>query len=182
MSSRRLGPVVQRYRDAYGGGNTIVGIGATIKVIGIVLAGLILLMSLLGGDAISDQVGGVGFASILTGGIGATIVGLLFWLAGVLVSAQGQILLATLDTAVNQSPFLTNEERLIAIALPNSLRPEGTRPATILAGSATLSSPKTDQQQTEVQAGERTKNCPKCGMVNQATGFYCESCQHNLSM
>ena len=35
----------------------------------------------------------------------------LFFVLGVLVSAQGQILRATLDSAVNSSPFLTNDQR-----------------------------------------------------------------------
>jgi hypothetical protein len=35
----------------------------------------------------------------------------LFFILGSLVSAQGQILKATLDGAVNTSPFLTDEQR-----------------------------------------------------------------------
>jgi hypothetical protein len=78
VSSGPSGAVVQRYQDAYRVGNTIVGIGTTIKVIGFVLAALILLVSLLGGAAVGGQSGVADVASILTGGIAA---GLIVWLA-----------------------------------------------------------------------------------------------------
>jgi len=39
------------------------------------------------------------------------------WLGGRRLSAQGQIVKATLDTAVNSSPFLSNEERAKIMSL-----------------------------------------------------------------
>jgi hypothetical protein len=44
-------------------------------------------------------------------------VGLLFYLLGVLVAAQGQTLLASLDSAVNSSPFLTNHQKAEILSL-----------------------------------------------------------------
>jgi hypothetical protein len=44
-------------------------------------------------------------------------VGLLFYLLGVLVAAQGQILLASLDSAVNSSPLLTNDQKAEILSL-----------------------------------------------------------------
>jgi hypothetical protein len=41
----------------------------------------------------------------------AGFIGLLFFLLAVLIRAQGQILKASLDSAVNSSPFLTNDQR-----------------------------------------------------------------------
>jgi hypothetical protein len=43
--------------------------------------------------------------------------GIIIYVIGVLVSAQGQILKATLDTAVHTSPFLDDDQRLIAMRL-----------------------------------------------------------------
>jgi hypothetical protein len=49
---------------------------------------------------------------LLLTGVGFGFISMfLFWLAGTIVSAVGQILKAILDTAVNTSPFLTPEEK-----------------------------------------------------------------------
>jgi hypothetical protein len=47
----------------------------------------------------------------VVGLIGAVFVGGQFYLLGLIVMAQGQILKASLDGAVNSSPFLQNEQR-----------------------------------------------------------------------
>lgn len=180
MSSRRSAAVVQRYQDAYRVGNAIVGIGSIIKAVGFVLAGLIVVVSLLGGAAVGSQSGAAGFASILTGAIAAGIVGLLFWLAGVLISSQGQLLLATLDNAVNHSPFISDDERAVAMALPDATPIAGASSAGASAADATDSSGATGQGRPQIQPGERTITCPQCGVVNRASAFYCESCKRNL--
>ena len=46
-------------------------------------------------------------SSVIAGGV----VALTFFVLGVIISAQGQLLLAALDTAVNSSPFLTDDQR-----------------------------------------------------------------------
>lgn len=51
----------------------------------------------------------------------AAIVGVLFWLCGVIVAAQGEILRATLDNAVASSHFLTDTERAEAMGLPDTV-------------------------------------------------------------
>ena len=111
QGSTHAGTMIRRYRDAYRVANTIITIGGAIKVIGFVLAILIAVVSLVGGAAIRQQSGGAAFISILTGAIFGGIVGLLFWLMGVVVSAQGQLLFACLDTAVNGSPFISDDEK-----------------------------------------------------------------------
>jgi hypothetical protein len=45
------------------------------------------------------------------------VVWLPFWILGVVVAAQGQILKAVLDTAVNSSPFLSNDEKAKIMSL-----------------------------------------------------------------
>lgn len=92
-----------RYRDAYLAGTILIGLGNTIKVAGGVLAGIIALASLSAG------------ALAILGLVMAAISGGLSWVCGVVVAAQGQILRATLDTAVATSPFLTDDQRLQAM-------------------------------------------------------------------
>jgi hypothetical protein len=58
------------------------------------------------------------FVCILIGAVFGALVGGLFFLLGVLISAQGQLLKAHADSAVHTSPFLNNEERAIAMSLP----------------------------------------------------------------
>lgn len=109
-------PVVRRYRDAYRVGAALVGLGNAIKTVGAIIAGIIFLGSLSSGNG---PFGGAGLA--LAGIVLAAVVGILFWVCGVIVAAQGQILRATLDNAVAHSPFLTDYERLDAMGLPRSV-------------------------------------------------------------
>jgi hypothetical protein len=104
-------PVVDRYRDAYRVGAALVGLGNTIKVVGAILGGIIIVGSLSAGN------GPFTAAGLFLG----AAVGLLFWVCGVMVAAQGQVLQATLDTAVNSSHFLTDPDRADAMGLPRSV-------------------------------------------------------------
>ena len=107
-------PVVNRYRDAYRVGAALVDIGNAIKFVGAILGGIIFLVSLS-----SKNLLGVG--AVVLGIFIAAIVGILFWICGVIVAAQGQILLATVDTAVASSHFLTDTERAQAMGLPPNI-------------------------------------------------------------
>jgi uncharacterized OB-fold protein len=103
-----------RYWDAYVVARVTAGLGEVIKVIAGVLAALIALGALL----IAGQVGGGGAViTFFLGVIGAAFVGGQFYLLGVIVMAQGQILKASLDGAVNSSPFLQNEHRAKIMSL-----------------------------------------------------------------
>jgi hypothetical protein len=53
------------------------------------------------------------------GAVLGALVGGLFFLFGILISAQGQILLAQADSAIHTSPFLTEEEKAKAMSLPS---------------------------------------------------------------
>jgi hypothetical protein len=114
--------LVPRYRDAYRVAAAIVGLGNAIKAVGAILGGLILFGAFVvstsstgqfgGGLAVGGMVGGVFFGAV---------VGTLSWVCGVIVSAQGQILRATLDRAVAASPFMNDYERLGAMGLPATI-------------------------------------------------------------
>jgi hypothetical protein len=98
-----------RYTDGYRAAKSIVGFGNSIKIIG---AGVGFIIA-------------VGFFGLNIGGSTGSIVGLLFgglvWLGffvcGVIISAQGQMLLAVLDSAVHTSPFLNNSLRASIMSL-----------------------------------------------------------------
>lgn len=93
----------------------MVGLGNAIKVVGAILAIIIFLVSLGSGNSL------LGGGAVLAGIFIAAIVGMLFWICGVIVAAQGQILLATVDTAVASSHFLTDTERAQAMGLPPNI-------------------------------------------------------------
>jgi hypothetical protein len=109
-ASEQAASVMKRYRDAYGVGRTIVRVGNVFKIIGVVLAALVAVASLLAASRAA--------LFLPAGLLIAVIVGLAVWLAGVFVSCQGQVLLASLDLAVNTSHFLTDDQRASVMSLP----------------------------------------------------------------
>ena len=109
--SSASGSLLVRYRDAYRVSAVIIGMGNTLKIIGFIIAGLIVL----GGLSESNSMFGGGL--MLPTLILAVIAGGIFWVMGVHVTAQGQILRATLDGAVNSSPLLTNTDRISIMSL-----------------------------------------------------------------
>ncbi|MDR3741044.1 MAG: hypothetical protein P4L40_18660 [Terracidiphilus sp.] len=106
-------PIMTRYTDAYRVAKTITGLGETIKILGFVVGGLVFLANVNGGSSFFG-----GGASLVFGLILGGIVACVGFVLGVLLSAQGQILKATLDTAVNSCPFLQNEQRAAIMSLP----------------------------------------------------------------
>lgn len=118
MESAGAAGLKRRYGDAYRVAKATVNFGNGIKIAGIVLAALILLGTLMGTlIAVSQSDSMIGGALLIPGILLAGFVGLLFYLLGVLVAAQGQTLLASLDSAVNSSPFLTNDQKAEIMSL-----------------------------------------------------------------
>lgn len=116
---------VKRYTDAYIVAKATVGIGNAVKAIGMfvgggiaLIFGLIAITSLAAAQNSNIGIGGVG--GLVVGGIGVcfgVVAGLILFVFGVLIAAQGQTLMATLDTAVSASPFLLDEEKAKAMSL-----------------------------------------------------------------
>ena len=114
---------LKRYTDAYTVAKVTVGLGKVVKIIGICVGGgitaifgLIALISM----AAAQSNGGVAASGFVIGGMGVcfgVVAGLILFVFGVLVAAQGQTLMAALDTAVNSSPFLLDEEKAQAMSL-----------------------------------------------------------------
>lgn len=110
--------VVARYRDAYTVARTIIAVGGVVKFLGVlggvvaILAGVVLGTN--GGHSTTfnlDSLIGMGV------GLVGLLVGIGLYVAGILVAAQGQMLEATLDTAVHGSPFINDAQRTYAMGL-----------------------------------------------------------------
>jgi hypothetical protein len=125
---------VQRYGDLYRAARVMVGLGNTIKMVGIGLASVIFVFWFIVGLAATSQTQssspfgpGPGtpsaaglvlfFVCLMIGVAFGALVGGLFFLLGVLIAAQGQLLMAHADSAVHTSPFLTHEQRAAAMSL-----------------------------------------------------------------
>jgi hypothetical protein len=96
-----------RYADGYQAAGFIVGFGAVIKVASIIVGALVVIVSFIASVNEPER-------SAVTLGIGVlmgALIGFGGFITGIVVSAQGQMLKALLDTAVNTSPFLANPER-----------------------------------------------------------------------
>jgi hypothetical protein len=116
--SKRISALMRRYKDAYLVARAVNGYGSIIKVAGIIIGSLLMLVGLF----LVFQRDNTSFAlasgvMLLFFGI---FVGVLFYLIGILISAQGQILKASLDGAVNTSPFLTDDNRARIMSLPEA--------------------------------------------------------------
>jgi hypothetical protein len=116
--SSQISVLVNRYKDAYLVARVTNGFGGMIKAIGIIIGSLLVLAGFVAASNSGPRelMSALGIMGIITG----VITGALFYIIGVLVSAQGQILKASLDGAVNSSPFLTNEHRAKIMSLPEA--------------------------------------------------------------
>ena len=128
FSANTISAVTKRYRDGYRVAGATDGFGQLIKAIGI-LSGLgIGLLGLIVSAGAAEQArkssfglsdgGGIAFGSILFFGITGAIIGIIFWILGVIISAKGQELKASLDSAVHSSPFLSDAEKAQVMSLP----------------------------------------------------------------
>lgn len=95
-----------RYRDSYSVAGVIIATGNVVKTVGVIVGVLFALASF-------AARGGLVFLGIMT----ALAAGVLIYVAGVAIAAQGQLLQATLDSAVNTSPLLNNEQKAQILAL-----------------------------------------------------------------
>lgn len=109
-------PAANRYKDAYRVARTTNAIGDFAIVAGVVLA---VLLTILGFLLAPQGAKGYGFFGGLLFG---AVVGTLFIILGTLIAALGQTLMATLDTAISVSPFLTQEDKAKEMALSEPKR------------------------------------------------------------
>ncbi len=93
----------ERYRDAYRVARATTMVAGLVKFVGATLAAL--------GVIVAWIVSGDSGALAVAAGIGGMGVGLLVFGMGVLIAAQGQHLLASIDDVVGGTPFLSDKER-----------------------------------------------------------------------
>ena len=106
--------VAKRYRDAYLVATAAIAFATIIKALGWLIA---ILTWVAGFIFVSQQHGdsqGAFFVAALIAGVLPLIV---FYFFGVLVAASGQILRASLDTAVHSSPFLDDQQKSAAMGI-----------------------------------------------------------------
>ncbi len=118
VSPATVSAITKRYSDAYAIAQIIEYAGIAIKIFGLIIAGLIAIsgFTTIGDFARAGAAAGIGII-VITGGI-AIFWAILFYIIGTLVSAKAQMLKASLDTAVNSSPFLNDRHKLAIMALP----------------------------------------------------------------
>jgi hypothetical protein len=107
--------VFTRFAAAYRTANDVISLGTIIQNLGITIgAALGLLAFLLGNGAVLEQ------SQTFLCFAFAVLVALSSWISGTLVKAQGHILRACVDTAVNSSPFLDNAQQTEVMGVTSS--------------------------------------------------------------
>lgn len=111
--------VVRRYQDSYLVAKTANTFGNLAKIVGFAVAGVIafigLLLTFITVASFRDS--GVGFVVFLIALTLGAVIGGIFYVFGILLSALGQNLMATLDAAVHGSPFMSDEQKAQAMNL-----------------------------------------------------------------
>lgn len=108
------GSIIHRYRDGYLVAKATIRFATLIKILGWIAAITTWIAALVIG---SEQIGGAEDKAVVifSGLIFGTIQLLMVYVFGVLLAAVGQVLRATLDTAVYSSPFLTESEKASSV-------------------------------------------------------------------
>lgn len=105
--------VVRRYQDSYTVARTANAFGKLAKLVAFGSAGIIgfigLLLTFITIGSYRDS--GVGFVVFLIALVTGAVVGAIFYVFGIVLSALGQNLMAVLDSAVYASPFMTQEQK-----------------------------------------------------------------------
>lgn len=110
-SSSHASSVIHRYRDAYAVASAIVQQGQRVKTLAVVIGAVVLALSMIAAAKLA------GTAAIVVGVTIALFAYGVIHSYGVRIAAEGQHLLASLDVAVNTSPFLNDNERAYAMSL-----------------------------------------------------------------
>lgn len=98
--------LTRRYKDAYSHANAVVLAGHLIKALGIAVGLMVVL-----GSLITVASGPFGNGLMVVAGVVSGALSVIpFYVLGIIVAALGQTQLATLDTAVNSSRHLSDDE------------------------------------------------------------------------
>jgi hypothetical protein len=113
-SSYRAGTnkAATRYRDAYLVANMTDGFGKVVQGIGILIGALVVLASFVFGLNVEYPL-----AVCFVGVIAGAMIAIPLYVLGILVTANAQMLKASLDSAVHSSPFLSDAQKAQVMAL-----------------------------------------------------------------
>jgi hypothetical protein len=112
--------VISRYQDGYRLARTISGLSQICKGVGVLTGLFVILFGVMGSETVMrpnpSMVGVANLQSqhyiyLLSVIFFGALIAMIGWVAGVVLDGYGQQLKATLDTAINVSPFLTNADR-----------------------------------------------------------------------
>jgi len=143
--------VSSRYRDAYRIGRAVDRVGESVKALGLLLgivAGLGLFVST--GSIVAPSKTPI---AAIGGAVVFALVWAPFWVAGVLIAGVAQMDMASLDSAVNSSPFLDDEQRAAVMS---------------------LTAPEATDRRSDVQV--RVTVCEACGDHIEEQSAFCPSC------
>lgn len=177
--------VAARYTDGYRVARLLVAFGTTIRVLA-VIAAVTMLVWRLWAYRPEFRVP----TSIIVAGLGWTaVVAFGGFVVGVFVSAGGQLLRASLDCAVNSSPFFSNQQRAQIMSIPVE-KPTPPDASPVLPADLKLIAGHKSNPPTGSPSATATEEirCPKCGSANVARvgkGFSlftpqgCRDCEYN---
>src|SRR5688572_27206456 len=95
--------IIRRYADGYRVARATEALANAIKIVGVVLG----VTTALGVMTMLETAAGFLGGLVFGGAVGVGV-----FCVGVIAAAHGQVLKATLDSAINSSPFLTNDDRI----------------------------------------------------------------------
>ena len=111
LVNRTSGRLAGRYRDAYAVSSSIIGYGSTLKALAVAVA----LLSIVVGIGLAVAADAALFG--LSGAFVGVLLALPIYQLGILILTQGQMLFAVLDTAVNTSPLMNEDDKRLALGL-----------------------------------------------------------------
>jgi hypothetical protein len=115
---------IDRYKAAYNQSAKTIRLGEDLKGrIGITVSSAVALLSLLLSLLLSRFSGNLSFMTVIQGFIGAFFIFALFYILGTIISNGGHVHEINIDTAINTSPFLTNELKSQALQLATAQEP-----------------------------------------------------------
>ena len=108
----------QRYVEGYKASDLLVSLGGVIKIIGYVIGGIAVLIGIIGFIvAASSYNPGSGLGIALVAILYGAIIVFFMFVYGALIAAIGHLNRSAQDSAVNNSPFLTDDERASILSL-----------------------------------------------------------------
>ena len=118
VQDRRMNSVIKRYWDGYVRARFIIIVSRVIKVISIILGITSILFALsFPMQKHFTKLDASDYSFLIISGI-LLILNIILYCIGIFVAALGQMFLASLDSAVNGSPFLTDDARAQIMSLP----------------------------------------------------------------